>query len=82
MFPRNIARAVIVCALCVPSTAPVFADGGAKSAWELRDQVRRVVDAMYDARGGLMISGSVWERQVPLANIDALCGAIEECCWP
>jgi uroporphyrinogen decarboxylase len=48
----------------------------------IRDQVREVVDAMYDPRGGLMISGSAWGRDVPLANIDALCGAIEECCWP
>lgn len=48
----------------------------------IRDQVKQVIDAMADPRGGLMISGSVWGADVPLRNIEALCAAIEELCFP
>jgi uroporphyrinogen decarboxylase len=48
----------------------------------IRDQVEAVVQAMADPRGGLMISGSAWGADVPLANIDALIGAIEDFCLP
>jgi uroporphyrinogen decarboxylase len=50
------------------------------TATELRDQVARVVDALYDPRGGLMLSAGVWGADVPLENIDALCAAMEEFC--
>jgi uroporphyrinogen decarboxylase len=46
----------------------------------IRDQVREVVDVMADPRGGLMLSGGVWGGDVPVANMAALCEAIEECC--
>lgn len=48
---------------------------------ELRDQVARSVEALYDTRGGLMLSAGVWGDDVPLANIEALCAAMEEFCW-
>ena len=48
----------------------------------IRDQVQEVVDAMADPRGGLMISGSIWGADVPLGNIEALCAAVEDCCFP
>ena len=47
---------------------------------EIRRQVREVVEAMRMPEGGLMISGSVWDANTPLENIDALCMAIEEHC--
>jgi len=49
---------------------------------QIRDQVQEVVDVMHDPAGGLMISGSVWGADVPLANIEALCAAVEEFCFP
>jgi len=49
---------------------------------EIRDQVTEVVDVMADPKGGLMISGSVWGADVPLANIETLCAVIEDCCFP
>jgi uroporphyrinogen decarboxylase len=48
----------------------------------IRDQVEEVVQAMADPAGGLMISGSAWGDDVPLANIEALCAAVEDCCFP
>lgn len=29
-----------------------------------------------------MISGGAWGANIPLRNIDALCAAVEDCCWP
>jgi len=49
---------------------------------QLRDQVREVVDAMAAPEGGLMLNVGVWGADVPLANIVALCEALEECCFP
>jgi len=49
---------------------------------QLRDQVRQVVDAMAAPEGGLMLNVGVWGADVPLANIVALCEALEECCFP
>lgn len=48
---------------------------------KLRDQIARVVDAMYDPRGGLMLGAGIWGADVPLANIEAICAAVEEFCW-
>jgi hypothetical protein len=48
----------------------------------IRDQVQEVVDVMADPRGGLMVSGSVWGADVSLRNIEALCAAVEDCCFP
>jgi hypothetical protein len=47
----------------------------------IRDQVQEVVDVMADPKGGLMISGSIWGADVPLRNIEALCAAVEDCCF-
>jgi uroporphyrinogen decarboxylase len=49
---------------------------------EIKDQFRRVMDAMYDPRGGLMISASCWGADVPLRSIAAICEAVEETCFP
>jgi len=49
---------------------------------QIRDQVKQVVDAMAEPEGGLMLSGSVWGTDVPLANIEALCAAMEDYCFP
>jgi hypothetical protein len=43
--------------------------------------VQEVVDVMADPKGGLMISGSIWGADVPLRNIEALCAAVEDCCF-
>jgi uroporphyrinogen decarboxylase len=48
----------------------------------IRDQVDEVVQVMADPKGGLMISGSAWGDDVPLANIDALCAAVQDFCFP
>jgi uroporphyrinogen decarboxylase len=48
---------------------------------QIRDQVAGVVEAMYDPRGGLMISGSIWDEKTPLENIEALSAAVEEFCF-
>jgi hypothetical protein len=49
---------------------------------QIRDQVDEVVQVMADPKGGLMISGSVWDDLVPLENIEALCAAIQDFCFP
>ncbi|MGA2973729.1 MAG: uroporphyrinogen decarboxylase family protein [Spirochaetia bacterium] len=46
---------------------------------QLRDQVKSCVDAMYDPKGGLMVLASIY-GEVPLRNIEALCGAFEDFC--
>ncbi|MCC6445808.1 MAG: hypothetical protein IT210_20430 [Armatimonadetes bacterium] len=48
----------------------------------IREQVREVVDKMAAPEGGLMLSGSVWGNDVPLENIEALCSAVEDYCFP
>lgn len=44
---------------------------------DIRAQVREVVDRMYLPDGGLMLSGSVWDANTPIENIEALCDALE-----
>jgi len=48
---------------------------------ELREQIREAVEALAAPEGGLMLSAGVWGGDVPLANIEAICAAMEECCW-
>ena len=48
---------------------------------EIKDEIARVVDVMGDPKGGLMLSAGVWGADVPLANIDAICVAMEENCF-
>jgi uroporphyrinogen decarboxylase len=47
---------------------------------QLRDQVRRVVEAMDDPRGGLMIDARFY-GPVPWRNVEALCESLEEFCF-
>lgn len=47
---------------------------------DIQRQVREVVTRLADPRGGLMVSGSVWDGLTPLENIAALCAALEEHC--
>lgn len=47
---------------------------------EIRTHVREVVERMSSPEGGLMVAGSVWDENTPIANIEALCAAIEEYC--
>jgi len=45
---------------------------------DIRTQVREVVETLGSSQGGLMIFGAVSGTNVPLENIEALCGALEE----
>jgi len=49
---------------------------------EIRAQIKQVVDAMATPEGGLMIAGSVWDASTPLRNIEAMCVAMEDYCFP
>jgi hypothetical protein len=49
---------------------------------QIREQVKQVVDQMALPEGGLMVAGSVWDASTPLANIVAICEALEEYCFP
>lgn len=49
---------------------------------QIRDQIKEVVDVMAEPEGGLMLSAGVWGADVPLTNIEAICAALEECCFP
>jgi len=47
---------------------------------QLRDQVKSVVDAMYDPKGGLMLLAAFY-GDVPLRNVAAICEAMEDFCF-
>lgn len=47
---------------------------------DIRNQVKEVVERMDAPEGGLMVMGSVWDSDVPLENIEALCTAVEDYC--
>ena len=49
---------------------------------EIRDEIHRVVDVMFDPRGGLMLLASVYGGNVALENITAICETLEEICFP
>lgn len=50
---------------------------------ELREQVKRVVDAMAMPEGGLMLLAAVYGgAEIPLRNIEAICDAMEDYCFP
>jgi uroporphyrinogen decarboxylase len=49
---------------------------------QIHEQVKQVVDQMALPEGGLMIAGSVYDANIPLANIAAICEALEEYCFP
>ena len=45
---------------------------------DIRRQVEEVVRKVGSPDGGLMLCGLVWDEITPLANIEALCAALEE----
>ncbi len=45
---------------------------------EIHAQVRETIERMGSPEGGLMLSGSVWDANTPIGNIEALCAALEE----
>ena len=49
---------------------------------ELREQIKQVVEVLAEPEGGLMLSAGVWGGDVSLENIEAICAAMEEFCWP
>jgi uroporphyrinogen decarboxylase len=52
------------------------------SPQKIRDDIGAVVEALAAPEGGLMLNAGVWGADVPLANIDAICAALEEFCFP
>jgi uroporphyrinogen decarboxylase len=48
---------------------------------EIREQIKQVVDQMAAPEGGLMVAASVWDTNTPVANIVAICEAMEDYCW-
>jgi hypothetical protein len=44
--------------------------------------VKEVIDAMAMPEGGLMLAAGIWGADVPLRNIEAICEAMEEYCFP
>ena len=48
---------------------------------EIRNQIKEVVDAMADPKGGLMLQAGIFGGDVPLKNIEAICEAMEEYCF-
>ena len=45
---------------------------------EIRQQIKEVVQVMGDPQGGLMLLAAVYGADIPLANIQAICDAMEE----
>jgi hypothetical protein len=37
---------------------------------------------MYAPEGGLMVAASVWDPLTSLGNIEAICAALEDYCFP
>jgi uroporphyrinogen-III decarboxylase len=55
----------------------MFAFCTPQDIWE---QVRESVRRLNSPKGGLMLAGSVWDKNTPLENIEALIAAMEEYC--
>ena len=49
---------------------------------EVREQIKEVVGVMAAPEGGLMLLGQVYGLDVPLRNIEAICQAMEDFCFP
>jgi hypothetical protein len=47
---------------------------------DIRRQVEEAVERLLLPEGGLMVFGSIYDEKTPLANIEALCTALEEVC--
>jgi hypothetical protein len=50
------------------------------SPGEIRDQVRSVIDALHDPRGGFGVFASIY-GEVPMRNIEEICACFEEWCF-
>jgi hypothetical protein len=50
------------------------------SPGEIRDMIRRVIDVMYDPRGGFGLMASIW-GEVPMRNIEEIAACFEEWCF-
>lgn len=48
----------------------------------VREQIRESVDRLALPEGGLMIKASVTAGDVPVANVEAICAALEQFCLP
>ena len=49
---------------------------------QIRQQVKEVVDAMAMPEGGLGLIAAVYDAEIPLRNIAAICEAMEDYCYP
>jgi uroporphyrinogen decarboxylase len=49
---------------------------------EIRAQIKQVVERMALPAGGLMIAASVIDADTPLENVEAICAAFEDYCFP
>ncbi len=47
---------------------------------QIRDQIRQVVEVMGAPEGGLMLLAAIYDNDVPLANIAAICDGMEDYC--
>jgi uroporphyrinogen decarboxylase len=47
----------------------------------IREEIKQVVDMMAAPEGGLMVQAAVYGDDVPLANVVALCEAMEDYCY-
>ena len=45
------------------------------------NQIKEVVNAMADPKGGFMMEASIYGGDVPLKNIEVICEAMEEYCF-
>jgi uroporphyrinogen decarboxylase len=50
------------------------------SPGEIRDQIRRVIDAMHDPRGGFGLAASIY-GDVPMRNIEQIAACFEDWCF-
>jgi len=49
---------------------------------QLRDQITEVVDRMALPEGGLILSAGLFDDHIPLRNVEAICEAMEDLCFP
>jgi len=48
---------------------------------DLRDQIKKSVKMLDSPEGGLMITASIWDKNIPIENIKAICNGLEEFCF-
>jgi|YNPNPStandDraft_1061719.scaffolds.fasta_scaffold23248_4 uroporphyrinogen decarboxylase len=49
---------------------------------QIREQIKEVVEVMGAPEGGLMLMAAIYGDDVPLRNIEAICEAMEDYCFP